>query len=449
MFDLLLINCTIVSMDSKATTIKNGAIGITKDRIAAIGESADLRSFGSAKTLDLEGKFVFPGLINTHTHLFQTLCRGLADDVPLFDWFRKGVAPIIPFLNEETCRLAALLGCIEAIRSGTTCINDFMYAHPKPRLSDSIIRAMTEVGIRGVLSRGIVDSGRDHGLPDSMIQDLNEATEDCERVFDNYEGKAEGRIHVWIAPASIWMASPVAFERSNNISNDRGIWLTWHMSETRGVVEYSRQKYGNTETRLLREMKFLKPNRLAVHSVWLEEEEIDLIAQNQVKISHCPVSNMYLSDGVARVPQLARKGVTISLGTDGSASNNNQDMIACLKTTALLHKVSSLDPTIITAHQVAEFGTTGGARSLGMEKEIGSLEVGKKADLIVLNQRKANSLPSHDPVSTLVYSATQENIETVIIDGKIVMKERKITTVDEEEILRKIEKLAQDLVLSK
>ena len=446
MFDLLIENAIIVTMDGRKRIIHDASIGIEKNRITGLGPKEELSQTGASVVIEATNKIVIPGMVNTHTHLFQTLSRGLGHDMPLFDWFRKAILPYAQILTEEDCYSAALLGCLEAIKSGTTCLNDFMYVHPRPRLSDAVIRAMSAVGVRGVLSRGIVDAGQDHGMPDTLIEDVNVSVEDCERLISQYKGAQEDMIRIWLAPASIWMASPVAFKKAKEISKKYDdIWMTWHCSETKGVLDYSKQKYGMSDLRLLHDIGFLGSNTLAAHAVWLDDNEIEMMMEKEVKVSHCPVANMYLSDGVARIPEILKRGITVGLGTDGATSNDNQDMIFLLKTTSLLHKVNSLSPLAMTAGQTLELATTSGARSLGLENEIGSLEIGKKADIVIINPLKANTTPSYDPVSTLVYSATQENVETVIIDGKIVMKDRKMMTVNEDEVINSASKIVNSL----
>jgi 5-methylthioadenosine/S-adenosylhomocysteine deaminase len=445
MFDLLIENATIVTMDEGRKVLNNSSVGIEKGRISAIGSVTQLRQIGATEVIDSTGKIVIPGMINTHTHLFQTLSKGLGSDVPLFDWFRKAILPYAPSLTEEDCYNAALLGCLEGIKSGTTCLNDFMYVHPKPKLSDAIIKAMTAIGVRGVLSRGIVDSGRDHGMPDSLIEDVGASLEDCERLISNYQGAQNGTIQVWLAPASLWMSTPDAFRKAKEVSKKHNAWMTWHCAETRRIVESSKQKFGKSDLRILHDIGFLGPKTLAAHSIWLDDDEIMIMKEKEVKVAHCPVANMYLTDGVARIPHMLSKGITVGLGTDGAASNDNQDMIFLLKTTPLLHKVSTLDPLAMTADKAFEMATLGGARCMGLGNEIGSLAVGKKADIVIINPNAANTTPSYQPVSTIVYASTQENVETVIIDGRIIMKERKILTVRESEILDKARKTVVSL----
>lgn len=438
---------TIVTLDPERRVIRNGAVAISGNMFEAVGKTGDIEKEYKADTvIEAEGKVIFPGLVNTHTHLFQTLLKGLGDDVPLVDWFKRTIAPTAPELTDEDCHIAALLGCVEAIKSGTTCIDDFMYVHPRPKLSDQVIRAFLEVGIRGILTRGIVDTGEDMGIPKALVQDTDVALEDCERLIQKYEGFAAGKIHVWIAPGSIWYATPDAFKKAKQLADEHKVRLSTHSSESADVVELTKRRYGMSELEFEESIGFLGPNLQMVHCVWLTDRDVRIMKRNDVKVAHCPVANMYLADGVAPVPKLIMNGITVGLGTDGAASNNNQDMIAVLKHTALLHKVHALDPTVIMAEKVLEMGTLDGAKSVGLVNEIGSIEPGKKADLILLDLKKPNTVVMHNPVSSLVYCATQENVDTVIVDGKIIMEGRRIKTIDEEEVLEKAQKAGDSLV---
>lgn len=445
MFDLQIRNATVITLDPKNRVIRNGAIGIERNRIVAIGPTSELDGFGSVETIEANENIVVPGLINSHTHLFQTFSRGLGDDAPLFEWFRRAIAPFAAHLTEEDCYYSAILGCIEAIKSGTTCVNDFMYVHPRARLSDAIVKAMNDVGIRGILCRGIVDAGREHGLPDAIIQERKIAIEDCERLIVQYNNPTQDMIRVWVAPASLWMSSIEAFKESKKLADEYHTWITWHASETQAVVDSSIRKYGSRDTTLLNENGLLSDKAVAVHSVWLDDREISMLAKNGTKVAHCPVANMYLADGIAPIPKMLEHGIPVGLGTDGSAGNNNLDMIAVMKTAALLQKVFSLDPTIITAPEVMRMATLDGARTLGLENKIGSIEVGKKADLVLINLKKPNTIPTYNPISSIVYAANQENVESVIIDGKVVMRNRKMLAVDETDIMEKASQLAHSL----
>jgi 5-methylthioadenosine/S-adenosylhomocysteine deaminase len=270
---------------------------------------------------------------------------------------------------------------------------------------------------------------------------------DCERLILKYEDFADGKIHVWIAPGSIWYSTLETFQKAKEIAEKYKVWLSTHCAESTSVKRFSRQKYGMSEIELLEKIGFLGPNTQLVHCVWLSNRDIKIMKRRAVKVAHCPIANMYLADGVAPIPQLMDARVTVGLGTDGAASNNNQDMIAVVKSATLLHKVNTLNPMAINSLKSLEMATVEGAKSIGLEKEIGSIERGKKADLILVNFKKPNTVVTYNPVSAFVYSATPENIETVIVDGRIIMEKRIIKTVDEGTVLKMAEKAGKHLVL--
>lgn len=242
------------------------------------------------------------------------------------------------------------------------------------------------------------------------------------------------------------MATSKAFIEAGKIANSRNTRLTYHSSETEDIVYHSKKIHGVGEIELLERIGFLNPDVLAVHCVWLTPRELRIFKARNVKVSHCPVANMYLGDGVAHIPEMLMHSLTVGLGTDGAASNNNQDMIGLLKHTALLHKVHNLDPTVMTAEKVLEMATIDGAKALGIDGFVGSLEPGKKADITILDGRKPNIIGSHNPVSSIVYCATQANVETVIINGKTVLQDGRFTTLKEKKIIENVSKTSEALI---
>ena len=444
--DLLISGGGVVTLDAERRILDDGAVAIQGNQIVDIGSSAELAAeIQAGRTLDARGKVVFPGLVNTHTHLFQTLLKGPGDDRKLEDWFCTAVGPAAAVLTEEDCYLAALAGCIEGIRSGTTCIKDFMYVHPVPRLADAVIRAFDEIGIRGVFVRGYVDTGEEYGVPRPLIPPLPETLADCERVIRQYHGSADGRITVLIGPCMIWSCGREGLEASRALASRYGVGLTMHVAETPFAIENSIQRFGAGDLAFLERIGFLGPDVLAIHCVYLDDRDLRILKANQVKVSHNPTSNMYLASGVAPIPSMLLADITVGLATDGPASNNNQNMIEALKFGALLHKVHAKDPTVMTAERVLEMATIDGARALGLA-EVGSLEPGKKADLFIAGLLKPHASPVHHPVSSLVYAATGEEVETVIVDGKVVMEDRRVVTVDEERVLARAQEAADRLM---
>ena len=444
MTDLVLTGGTVVTMDAQRRMFAPGYVSIRNGIIEGTGP-AGAAPAAAARTLDAAGKVVLPGFINTHTHLFQTLLKGPGDDRKLEEWFRNVVGPASSELTEEDCYHAALAGCMEAIRSGTTTVKDFMYAHPRPKLSDAVVTAMLDTGVRGVFVRGYIDHGEEYGVPPALIQPTDEVLADCERVARRYHGAA-GRIHVRFGPCMIWSCSSDGLRATQRLADDLGVELTMHIAETPFSVENSLQRFGVGDLAFLERIGFLDSPTLAVHCVHLTARDLRILKARGVTVSHNPTSNMYLASGVAPVPQMLMAGIAVGLATDGPASNNNQNMIQALKFGALLHKVHTLDPTAITAEQALEMATIGAAKALGISGEVGSLEPGKRADVIVLNLRNVFASPLHHPVSSLVYAAVGSEVETVIIDGRVVMDDGRIQTADEPGALRDAQRAAEQLL---
>ncbi|MCL4425304.1 MAG: amidohydrolase [Firmicutes bacterium] len=448
MLDLLIKNATVVTLNSRREIIPRAAIAIQGDRLLDVGPMAALAAkYGTARrVIEADGQVVFPGLINTHTHSFQTLLKGLGDDRILPDWIAQMTSPSAAYLEAEDAYYAALLVGLEALHSGTTTVLDYMYAHPEPYLSDPVIKAFQELGLRAVFGRGMSDLGRRWGIHPRLVKDQESIQADSLRVFQRYHGSNQGRLRVWLAPGSVWGNSRENLIWLRRTASELKTGLTIHVSETPFDRRASEVTHGQADIDVLEAIGFLGPDVLLVHCVHLKEREIRLLKALDVRVSHNPVSNMYLSSGVAPIPRMLESQITVSLGTDGAASNNTQDMLETLKVTALLHKAHSLDPTVITAERVLEMATLDGARSLNWEDEIGSLEVGKKADLFIFNPgRNAKATPLHHPISTLLYSSSQANVQTVVIDGQVVLEDGAITTVNEARILREAQKVAERL----
>jgi len=448
LLDILIKNGTVVTVDKERRIIEQGAVAIREDRIVDIGPAKDLiKKYQDAKkVIDATGKAVFPGLINTHNHLFQSLLKGLGDDRVLADWLVQVMFPSAAHLTVEEAYYGALLGCMDGIHSGTTTVMDYMHAHPGQGLADGVIKAFNELGVRGVLGRGYMDNGAEFGTPQAIMQDQKTIEDDCVRLLDTYHNSNNGRIKIWIAPAAVWLSTKKALLMSKRLADAYQTGIAVHISETPFDREASKKLHGNWDIDILDELGIMGPNVLMVHCVHLTPRDIRMTKHYDAKVSHNPVSNMYLSSGVAPVPRMLEAGITVGIATDGAASNNSNDMLEVLKYTALMHKVHHLDPTIITAEKVLEMATIDGAKALGMEDEIGSLEVGKKADLFIFNPAlSAKAVPIHNPVSTLVYSSSPANVETVIVDGNIIMENKELKTVEEGKLLAKIQKVAEDL----
>jgi 5-methylthioadenosine/S-adenosylhomocysteine deaminase len=447
MISLLIKNAIIVTVNPQREIIWNGAIAINDDTIIDLGDSEIIcEKYPQAKeVIDATNKIIFPGLINTHNHLVQTLLRGLGDDIALPEWLNTLTTPVNCCLTEEDCYYGAMLGGIESLHSGVTTNLDFMYAHPVPNLSDAILKAFKELNIRSIYARSFIDNTT-AGLPEKLVQDPETIEQDCRRLFETYHNSNDGLIKVWVGPSAMWSCTKETMVKMWNLTNEYGGGFTTHISEGPFPREKTRQLHGFVDTELCEELGIVGPNVLLVHCIDITEKDIDMMKKYDMKVSHNTVCNMYLASGVAPIPKMLKSGVTVSLGLDGAASNNSQDMIENMKCTALLHKVSNLDPKCMTAEKVLEMATIDGARSLGLDKEVGSLEINKKADLFIFNPYlSAKSIPMHNPVSTLIYSSSMENVETVIINGKIVLKDKKIPNFNYDNFLKKAQEVSDDL----
>jgi len=431
--DLIISGGTLITMNQERSIVKNGNIHITDGKIVYAGpEEHDLLSEVNCCRVDASGKYILPGFINTHTHIFQTLIRGFGQDLPVWEWFEQTLDPVVENLSVADAYISAKLGSIEAIKSGTTTILDYNYPHPHPGMAEETIRAFQDIGIRGILARSIIDAGNVH---EKIIHSTREEMNACENLLKKYDGFKDRMVSIWLAPYSVFSTSREAFIHTKELADQYGAWISVHAA-TPSSIESAMALYGVDDIAFEESIGFLGSNVLAVHCCAdLPERTLDTMRDYDVKVSHNPISNAYLGEGIAPISEMVSKGIKISLATDGPASNNNQDMVAILKFAALMQKVAKLDPTALTAWKTLEMATIEGAQCVGMDDCIGSIEVGKQADLIVVDLNSANTVAFADPISSLVYSATQENIHTVIVNGRIVMKDRKMLPVDEDQVL--------------
>ncbi len=395
---------------------------IKNDKIGDIG--LEIPEANVDKIIDAQGKILMPGLINTHTHVSMTLFRGLADDLSLDSWLNDYIWPTEAHLNGDYCYIGALLGCVEFIKSGTTTFND-MYFY-----MEDVARAVEDSGLRACLSYGMID------FNDSEKRE-NEIKANLE-LFENCNNIADGRIQVFLGPHAPYTASKDLLLKVRQLADELNTKIHIHVSETQKEVEDMVEETGMRPFEFLDSIDFLGPDVIAAHGVWLSDNEIEIIKRNNVKISHNPCSNMKLASGISPVAQMIDEDICVSIGTDGASSNNNLDLIEEMKTASLLQKVSTLNPKVLNAAETVAMGTIKGAESLGLEDEIGSIEVGKKADIILVDRDAANMCPDSSELSSnIVYAAKGCNVDTTICNGQILMENRKLTFLDEEEIYKK------------
>ncbi len=418
---ILIKNAIILNPGENDCLKTTSSVLIKDDLIAEIGDNITEKA---DKVIDGEGKILMPGLINTHTHLSMTLFRGLADDLSLDTWLNDYIWPVEAHLNGYYCYIGALLGAVELIKSGTTTFSD-MYFY-----MEDVARAVDESGLRAVLSYGMIDFADEEKRRAEIAANVD--------LFKNCNNAAEGRIKVFFGPHAPYTASKELLDEVRDLASKFNTGIHIHVAETQKEVEDILEQTGKRPFEYLDDIGFLGPNVVAAHAVWLSEEEIDIIMDREVKISHNPCSNMKLASGISPVANMLSHDICVSIGTDGASSNNNLDLIEEMKTASLLQKVATLDPKVLTSEETVAMATINGARTLGLENEIGSIEVGKKADLILIDTDEANMTPDSSCISSnVVYAAKGSNVDTTICNGKILMENRKLTTLDEEEIYKK------------
>lgn len=438
--DILLSHATVVTQDAGRTVINDGAIAITRDRIAAVGPTTELAArFQAAEVIDLGGDAVFPGLIDVHSHLFQTASKGLGEAWPVHEWVGEVTAPIAAHIDAAETYLVCLSGCLEHIHSGVTSLVDMSYAATSYGLHEAAIQAMLDSGLRARYSSIIADYG-EFGIPAVLLKPIDRFLEEYRRLLAQFP--AGDRMAIWPAIGAPWVATDEAMVRARAFSREIGAPMIMHLNENEVDNLLIRRRSGKDAIVWLDEIGFLGPDFLAIHCVRMRDDEIRLLAERGVMVAYNPISNMYLGSGIAPMAKMAGAGMVVGLGVDGAGSNNSQDMIETLKMAALLQKVGAQDAAVIDAQTVLDWATLGGARILGLEAEIGSLEAGKKADLFVLSLNSAKIVPAHDPVTTLVYSAGEENVTMTIADGRILMRDRVIRHLDEADVLRRTQAAA-------
>jgi len=444
--DLMITNARIHTRDDKKTIINPGEIAIDQGRFLAVAEIGDLKQqYSPRRTWDAGGKVILPGFINSHNHLFQVCLRGLGRDLRLVEWVTRSVSPAIGYYDQETIYWSAMAGCVEAIRSGTTTMLDYMYAVVKPMLCDAVVQAMVDTGIRGILGRGISDLPEmPWGDRSKIYAPMETNLADIQRLMDKY--RQHQRIKIALAPSVIWNMTPDGLKSCAEFARKNSLLVTMHSLETDDDDEFAINRHGKALLPLLDDIGFLDSNFLLVHGVHIREADIKLLKRHRVKISHNPVSNMILASGVAPIPQLRSAGIKVSLATDGAASNDSQSMIEVMKHTALLHKVHNLDPTMVSAQDVVQMATSEGSEALLMEKEIGSLEVGKWADLVVFDMDKPNTQPCHDDIAALVYSGSSVNVHSVMVEGKFILEGGSFTSVNEVEVIKQVAEHTRRLI---
>ncbi|MDD1742990.1 MAG: amidohydrolase family protein [Methanomassiliicoccales archaeon] len=413
----ILVRGAHIVTQNETRQILKGDILIEGGRIAAIGEVSD----SADEVIDARGDIVMPGLVNAHTHVAMTIMKGVADDLPFNEFLERSFAIDAKRTGQDVLA-GARLGCLEMIQGGTTTFVDMYYAE------DAIAKATAEAGLRGVLCWAVLDQEytTQKGVP----------LDNCKNFHSSHQGNE--MIIPGIGLQGVYVCSKETFLGAKELADQTGMLLHFHLSETRKEVYDHKKRYQRRPANWLQEIGFLGKNCLAAHSAWLTINEINGLARSGCSIATCPVSNMKLATGgVAPIPEMMQAGVNVSIGTDGSTTNNSLDMLGEMKTLALLQKANRWDPTVLTAQQALDFATLGGARAIGLDKEIGSIEIGKRADLAILEGKSANLWPlrMESLVASIVYCANAGNVKSVICAGKLLMLERKVLSLNEAEVL--------------
>lgn len=427
--DLILSGRYLLTMDKEDTLIEQGSLAISDGTIVAQGRTEDIFATYSAKqTIAEEHGLIMPGLVNTHTHAAMSCFRGLADDLPLMQWLQDYIFPVEATLSGDMVYSATLLSLCEMIKSGTTSFCD-MYL-----FAADVCRAVERSGMRAWVGEVLYD------FPSPNYGELANGFAYTEELLAQYRN--HDLIQITIDPHAVYTCAPELLVRLGSMARDNDLLYHIHLAENSDEVNTCKERYGCSPVQHLEKLGLLDKHVVAAHCVMVTDDEIDLMAERGVKVAHCPESNLKLASGVAPVPKLIDQGVTVGIGTDGAASNNDVDMFGEMNTAAKVHKFTSMDPTAMDAVSTLRAGTMGGASVLGADKVIGSLEVGKKADCIVIDLDQPHLTPLYNPVSHLVYAARGGDVIHSVINGRVVMEGRQLLTLDENAIIRKIQEIA-------
>ncbi len=426
MAKLLIQNATIVTMNKDRDIIK-GDILIEDNKITKVDKKIEIQA---DKVIDAREKVVIPGLIQTHIHLTQTLFRGQADDMELLDWLKKRVWPLEAAHTAESNRISAQLGIAELIKGGTTSIIDMGTVNH----TEEIFEAVYESGFRAIMGKCMMDYGSNG--KNALMEDTAKSINESVKLLEKWHMKDNGRIQYAFAPRFVISCSEKLLLETKRLAKEYDVMIHTHASENQSEIRIVQKDRGMRNIVYLDKLGLTGENLILAHCIWLDEEEMKIIANTGTKVAHCPNSNLKLASGIAKIPELLAMNANISLAADGAPCNNNLDMFSEMRTAALIQKGRLLDPTVMPAEKVFELATIGGAKAMRMEDKLGSIEEGKLADIVILDLNSIHCVPMDEVniISRLVYSARATDVETTIINGKILMEKRKLTTLDEEAI---------------
>lgn len=424
----LITNCYVLDMVGNSPNIRKADILIDKNIIEKVEENIEIDETNVEK-INAKGMLIMPGLVNTHSHAAMSIFRGYKDDRMLMDWLENAIFPVEEKLKPEDIYWNAYLSCLEMVKSGTTTCNDMYFG------MDKTIDAMNETGIRGVVSWCITDDS---------IKDKPEKTREFVKKYNNDKNS---RIKVFVSAHAPYTCNPDTMRLCVDLAKELKTGIHIHLAETQDEARIVMDRYEKSSTEYLADLDVFDVPVVLAHGIYISDSDIELMKQKNMRggISHNPISNCKLSSGICDVVKLRKNGINVGLGTDGIGSTTTLDMFEEMKTAAYLQKVNTMEPTSINAYEILKMATIEGARVLGMEDEIGSIEPGKKADLIFIKTDKIHLQPENDVCSNIVYSANGSDVEMVMIDGKVVMQHRKMTNLDEKEVIRHVKKIAKRL----
>ena len=429
--DLIVQGDHIVTMDASATVHENGAVAIDDGVIIAVGPASEIMAeFSATETLAGEHRVVMPGLVNGHSHAAMTLLRGVADDLALMDWLNNYIFPAeVQFVDAEFVRIGTELACWEMIRGGTTSFVD-MYYFP-----DTIAEVVDRCGMRALISATVIDqrSPDAENASDSINKGIG--------FIERWKGR-NSRITPIFGPHANYTLNAEQLKATRAAATEHGVGISIHMSESPFELQYSKDTFGMTSIELYDSIGFFDGQTIAAHVVWPTEAEIPILAERQVGVIHNPTSNMKIASGISPVAEMLAAGVRVGLGTDGAASNNDLDMWEEMRLAALLQKVDRMDPQVLSAATVLKMATSGGALAVGLGDSVGSIEVGKRADVIQVAFDDVHHVPTYDVISHLVYVTDEQDVASVVVDGKVLMREREMLTIDTQRVAAEANALA-------
>ena len=429
--DLIILGDTIVTMDAMGAILENSAIAIDDGVILAVGPAAQITAeYSAMETLDGENRIVMPGLINGHSHAAMTLFRGIADDLTLMDWLNNYIFPSeVQFVDSELVRIGTELACWEMIRGGTTTFVD-MYYYP-----ETVAEVVDSCGMRALVSATVIDQ---------RSPDAESAADSIQKGIEfigRWKNK-NSRITPIFGPHSNYTLNAEQLQAVRAAATEYGVGISIHMSESPFELQYSKDTFGKTSVEFYESIGFLDGPTIAAHMIWPTAVEIPILVERKIGVIHNPTSNMKIASGISPIVEMLQAGVHIGLGTDGAASNNDLDMWEEMRLAALLQKVDRMNPTVMPASTVLGMATSGGAIAIGLGDAVGSIEVGKRADIIQVAFDDVHHVPTYDVISHLVYVTDEQDVASVVVDGKVLMRNGEILTIDTERVTAEAKALA-------